>query len=227
MAAIVSLLAAGCVADATLSPRPSSGAPSAEPATATEAPIPVETPETIPTATAVSWSELEVAIRDGIRGDAAVDCDPRRHDLPKDTIAAVECRPSEAPIARVGIYLFRSPEQAFAAYLNRIRDEGLTYNRRESERRWESCWDELEEEREQLDCRTRHAGFVNSDGYGNYRAVMGAIYIGVLGTNGDVEGLYSWSWSDYGMEQDCGGDTCAVPEAPTLYSGELLPEPLR
>jgi hypothetical protein len=220
------LALAACASPVSPSPEATLTAPTPTlpPVASAATPTPVPTPEPISTATAVSWSELELAIQDGIRGDAAFDCAPRRHDLPRDTIAAVECRPGEAPIARVGIYLFPSPEHAFEAYLNRIRDEGLTFNHTESQRRWERCWYDLNGERGQRECRTRHAGFVNSDGYGNYRAVMDTIYIGVLGTNDDVNTLLAWSWSDYGMEQDCGGDTCAVPEAPTLYSGELLPE---
>ena len=149
-------------------------------------------------------------------------CVPRRSDLPRGTIAAVECRPGVDGVARVGFYLFGSPDEAFDHYLARIRDEGLTYNREEGRRRWELCWDDYGEgEQKQRHCRYRHAGFVNSSGYANYRAVSDALYIGVLGDNSDVQGLEDWSWA--GLDVDTPPPEMApVPEAPTLYTGDLV-----
>lgn len=186
---------------------------------------PVATSPPAASATPVAWTELERTIRAGIREDAAEGCVPRRHELPPGTIAAVECRPGDAAVARVGFYLFASPDQAFDHYRNRIRDERLTYNDDDDSRfgsRWERCWYDFGEgEQKQLDCRQRDAGFVNSEGYANYRAIDGALYIGVLGNNADVADLYDWS-----ARLDSGdpppGEMAPVPNEPTLYEGELV-----
>jgi hypothetical protein len=143
-----------------------------------------------------------------------VGCGPRHHDLPPGTVAAVECRPAVELVSRVGFYLFASPDDAFAVYLDRVKEQGLALNTERGRRGWEramyTCSDE------QVECAERDAGFVNSDGYANYRSVMGAMYIGVLGTRDDIEDLRGWAWES---REECppGPDTCPVPESPSLY----------
>ena len=110
-------------------------------------------------------------------------CAPRRHDLPPGTVAAVECRPGVALVSRVGFYLFASPDDAFAVYLDRVKEQGLALNTEQGRRGWERAMYICSDDK----CAERDAGFVNSDGYANYRSVMGAMYIGVLGTRDDIE----------------------------------------
>ena len=174
-------------------------------------------------ATPVAWTKLERTIRAGIREDAAQGCLPRRHDLPAGTIAAVECRPRDPAVARVGFYLFGSQDQAFDHYRNRLRAEGLAYNKGDvGDRRWEGCWlFENEGEQHSSTCRYRHAGFVNSSGYANYRAVGDALYIGVLGNAADVTDV--WDWVRLSRVQETPpGEMGEVPDWPTLYEGELV-----
>jgi hypothetical protein len=172
----------------------------------------------------VAWTKLERTIRAGIREDAAKSCVPRRHDLPSGTIAAVECRPSADGVARVGFYLFGSPDEAIDHYLARLRDEGLTYNLEEGRRRYELCWDDYGEgEQKQLDCRYRHAGFVNSSGFANYRAISDAMYIGVLGDNANVTKLKDWARQATSQSEALApGEMGIVPMTPTLYDGDLV-----
>jgi len=174
-------------------------------------------------ATPVAWTKLERTIRAGIREDAAQGCAPRRHDLPLGTVAAVECRPGDLAVARVGFYLFGSPDEAFDHYRNRLRAEGLAYNKGDiGDRRWEECWHfENEGEEHSSSCRYRHAGFVNSSGYANYRAVGDALYIGVLGNAADVTDVWDWVRLSRG-EETPPGEMGEVPYWPTLYEGELV-----
>ena len=174
-------------------------------------------------ATPVAWTELERTIRAGIREDAARGCAPRRHNLPPGTIAAVECRPRDPAVARVGFYLFGSPDEAFAHYRNRLRAEGLAYNKGDiGDRHWEECWHfENEGDQHSSTCRYRHAGFVNSSGYANYRAVGDALYVGVLGKADDVTGVWDWVRLSRG-EETPPGEMGEVPWWPTLYEGELV-----
>ena len=217
---IMCLPLAGCMSS---TPNPPAGpTPAAIVTGATTASVPAA--EATPTTTPVTpkpdltaeptprWSTLERAIRDNIRDDAAVGCAPRRHDLPPGTVAAVECRPGVALVSRVGFYLFASPEDAFAVYLDRVKEQGLALNTERGRRGWERAMYICSDEQ----CAERDAGFVNSDGYANYRSVMGAMYVGVLGTRDDIEDLRGWAWES---PEECppGPDTCAVPESPSLY----------
>jgi hypothetical protein len=174
-------------------------------------------------ATPVAWTELERTIRAGIREEAAQGCAPRRRDLPPGTIAAVECRPRDPVVDRVGFYLFGSSGEAFDHYRNRLRTEGLAYNKGDiGDRLWELCWRfEYEGEEHSSTCRYRHAGFVNSSGYANYRAVADALYIGVLGNVADVTQVWDWVRLSRG-EETPPGEMGEVPWWPTLYEGELV-----
>jgi hypothetical protein len=126
------ILFTGCAEPARSAP-PSTDASRVEPSAGpTQSPThsasPVVTSPPTASTTPVAWTQLERTIRAGIREDAAKRCVPRRHDLPPGTIAAVECAPRAAVVARVGSYLFASPDQAFDHYRSRIRAEELTYN---------------------------------------------------------------------------------------------------
>ena len=208
------LVACGGGAPST-SPTPRAAVATASPApTLTPTPIATTVPAT-PTPTPTStppptWTKRERAIRNAIRDDARVDCAPRRHDLPPGTIAAVECRPGMRLVSQVGFYLFATNDEAFDVYRKRIRDQGLRLEE-VSGSGWEGprgeCAAEYEGGHEEvtLACRDRQATFVNSSGFANYRAVAGRLYVGVLGTNGNVDALAAWA---RGVEEP---DTGTIP----------------
>lgn len=144
------------------------------------------------------------------------------------TIAAVECRPKVAPVSRVGFHYFERSEQASAAYMSRIRDEGLNLDDRARASRYEGpmwdCDDEVESASIAPDPKCeqfREAGFINGSGYANYRAVFDRLYIGILGTTDDVKGLRNWAWSSEHWPEPPPGEMGEVPEVPTLYEGKL------
>jgi hypothetical protein len=101
--------------------------------------------------------------------------------------------------------------------------KGLVYNKGDiGDRRWEECWHfENEGEQHSSTCRYRHAGFVNSSAYANYRAVGDALYIGVLGNTADVTDVWDWVRLSRG-EETPPGEMGEVPYWPTLYEGELV-----
>jgi hypothetical protein len=176
--------------------------PLVTPVAPTPSPRAKATPKPTPT-----WTELERAIFDAIRYDAQVDCAPRRRDNPRGTIAAVECRPGKAPVSRVAFYLFATAGDAFHVYTQRIQDAGLELVFSDPVG-WEhavagGACDPAEVEAEEGEsgtdagtCPDREAAFLNSDGYANYRAVNGRIYIGALGTNSDINALAGWAHLD-------------------------------
>ena len=191
--------------------------PTATPVAPTARPTPTPTPMPPPT-----WTKRERAIRDGIRADVRVGCEPRRHDLPPRTIAAVECQPGKDPVSRVGFYLFASAGDALDVYLARIRAEGVALGTNPDDgpdsEGSTTCADNYAPD-DIVHCRDREAFFVNSDGYANYRVVIGRLYIGALGTNRDLYDLNEWAWR--GSEGDPGdvppGDMGMVPSYQTLW----------
>jgi hypothetical protein len=150
-----------------------------------------------------------------------VACAPRRHDLPPGTIAAVECQPGKPPVSRVGFYLFATRDDADAVYIRRIYDAGLELEGDIPGRGWDqavgTCAIQNKGDSELLNCRDREAAFVNSDGYANYRAVRGRMYIGVLGARRDIEKLYYWARTGGGQAQG------VFPDVQTLWCEGAAP----
>jgi hypothetical protein len=161
----------------------------------------------------LTWSKTERSILKGVRSDIAVGCAPRRDDLPPRTIAAVECRPNKRPASRVGFYLFASAHDAYEVYIERILDAGLDLFWSDPTG-WEhpirgelhgGCATEDEDT-----CQEREATYRNDEGYANYRAVIGRLYVGVLGTRGDSEELVNWT-------RDDGHGVDTTPDFQTLW----------
>jgi hypothetical protein len=169
----------------------------------------------------ISWSALERTIRAGVREDVAGSCVPRRHDLPTGTAAALECTLSVTPVGRVAFYVFDSADEAFGAYVARIAAEGITRNMGDASRPSGAFEGGLYICAHPVKCRFREARFVNRSGFANYRAVMDVMYIGVLGTNDDVNDLRRWAWISNGPTSGP-GEVDPVPETPTLYFGGLV-----
>ena len=170
---------------------------------------PVPTPQQPSGRTEVTWSGLETELAAGIRGDAAVGCVPRRHDLPPGAMAAVECAPG-APVERVGFYLFETSEAAIDNYRRRVVEEIGTSG--DHPTGWERSYVPCAPDEDPRTCGARDAGWVNSSGYANYRTSLGRIYIGVLGTGADTDALVSWAF--HGNRDTPGG--------PTLYRDPLM-----
>jgi hypothetical protein len=202
--------------------------PSASPTTTSPTPAPTSAPTTKPKATPIvkptaTWTELERDIWDAIRDDARVACAPRHNDLPPRTIAAVECQPGKASVSQVAFYLFAKPDDAFQVYSRRIEEAGM-------ELLWSDPlgWEESPSpecqsgEVVQTTCRDRQAEFLNKEGYANYRAVIGRMYIGVLGTNPDMDAQAKWAW---GQKDESGQDDAGPRLFQTLWCEGQAPEP--
>ena len=127
----------------------------------------------------------------------------------------IDCDLVGSPAARVGYYLFRNEADLLDVYLARMEAEGIALESG-------SC---LEGEGEGASipwgddgfAPYRQGCFVNSEGYGNYRATLpGAhVYVGLLGRTADTRSLDEWAWM--GNED--------VPGIPTLWHQEFVYRP--
>lgn len=225
--AIVMLVAGGC--SPNLQPERPSQPVQPSTAVATQLAGPSSTPSSAPqpavrttprpTATPVEYTDVEAFILDGIRKDARIHCAPRREDLPPKAIAGVECAPDTRLVARVGFYWFTNPDDMLAAYFGRLAESGV---KRESFR--EDAWEGTYVPCDPPDCPARNAGFINAQGYANFRATLPIegvvevgeisgieeawLYVGILGNGHDPRALSHWAY--LGSE----GDT---PASPTIW----------
>jgi hypothetical protein len=210
---------------------PSAG-PSDGPTDSAASPDPVGTPE--PTATPAGtpvppMSADEEALMRDLRADVAVDCVPRRTDLPDNARYGIECRPGDPLVERVGVYRYDSPNDAAYAYMTRMAAAGVDVN--------------------SGDCQADRAGegaYVPGDGEGNFeepgvfnwensalmperngcfldefhnanvRLVCDRDYIGVLGGRDDLSDLLDWAW-DYPEGYEPG-----TPDLPGLCIGPAI-----
>ena len=170
-----------------------------------EAPSPTVTPApTDSPAPAMTRQERQlVAI---LRPDAAVNCVPRRDDLPEGARWGIECHPNDPLVARVGVYDFPTEIDAARAYMTRMADSGVDVNSGDCGRDQpgETAWvpgdgeGDIDDpgvfnfENEALSPE-RAGCFLNEDGIANTRVTCG-VYIGVLGTGKDLSDLYDWTW---------------------------------
>jgi hypothetical protein len=194
---------------------PPSADPTAKPPVATPAPTVQPTPkptaqprpEPTPRPTQPAFNRAERYLIDGImRGEG--DCRPVRTGLPGEAIAGIDCDLVSTPVARMGYYLFENDADMLAAYLDRMRAEGVALESG-------SCLDG-ESETAYIPwagddiAPYRHGCFVNDDGYGNYRATIPGfhVYVGLLGRTAAVRPLEDWAW--IGNED--------IPGQPTLWA---------
>jgi hypothetical protein len=160
---------------------------------------PIATPEPDPSP-APTLSPQERDLLGELREDAVANCTPRRTDLPPRAIAGVECRPDSDVVARVGIYRFRSDEEAALAYLERMASYGVTLDTgRCSLGEPGDASSGLEGgptvvfDDETVDTR-RNGCFRDENGIANYRLLCWgrALYVGVLGRTSDLAALTEW-----------------------------------
>ena len=159
---------------------------------------PIPTPAVTPAPTdsaAPAMTKGERKLVAMLRPDAAVNCVPRRSDLPKGARFGIECSPHGSLAARVGVYRFASSNEAAFAYMTRMASAGVDVrsgncNRdKPGEEPWvpgdgEANYDDpgvFNWENEAL-MPERIGCFLNDDGIANVRVACGFDYIGVLGT---------------------------------------------
>lgn len=230
--AIMTLAVAGC--SPSLKPeRPSQpvqpstavASPSAGPlSTPSSAPQPTVRTTPRPTAAPVEYTDAEAFLLDGIRKDARINCAPRREDLPPKAIAGVECAPDTRLVSRVGFYRFSNADDMLAAYFGRLAESGV---KPDSFR--DDAWEGTYLPCGPPDCQARNAGFINAQGYANFRATLPIewvvevgetaglelawLYVGILGNGRDPQALDQWAF--LGAE----GDTPAIPTIWQLPGG--------
>lgn len=242
-AAAVLVLVAACapapsVTAPATAPSPSAAAvatatPVATPATATERTSPTPTPDVDESTGPLGLSDDEQWLIARLREDAAVDCTPRRTDLPPRALAGVECRPDSDLVARVGIYGFRDERDAALSYLERLASAGVTPNSGDcihgipGETAWTPGDGEgsIEDDSAivvdgQALVRYRSGCFHDENGTANYRATCWGladegVYVGVLGRGRDLAALEDWAWMyPEGVPQ-------GTPSQPGICSGQV------
>ncbi len=94
----------------------------------------------------------------------------------------------------MGFYLFRSDADMLEAYMARMDAEGIVLDSGACvPGEGEGAYIPYPEGETAFD---RHACFVNSEGYGNYRATLSGahVYMGLLGRGKDMRSLQDWAW---------------------------------
>ena len=208
--------AAPSVVPPPASPDPSpTGAPPVATPDPTAEPSPKPTAKPTPRPSAPSFSHAERYLIDGImRGES--DCFPvRGDDLPGQAIAGIDCDLVATPVARMGFYLFESDQDMVDAYLARMRAEGIGLESGDAcqagDAESESAYipwagDDI--------APYRNGCFVNTDGFGNYRATLPEfhVYVGLLGRNANMQRLREWAW--FGATD--------TPGSPTLWQQSFV-----
>jgi hypothetical protein len=195
------------------SPAPTSTpVPSAAPsAVVTPSPSPVATPAPVVTPAPTprpssAMTAAEQKLVGLLRPDAAIDCVPRRSDLPEGTLRAIECRPDDPLVASVGVYWLPSEDEAAYTYLTRLASYGVDVTAGDCEHdipgdaAWTpgdggEDWDApgvFNWENSAMST-SRNGCFRNENGIANVRVTCGNAYIGVLGTGKDLSDLYAWA----------------------------------
>jgi len=172
--------------------------PSASPSpTAVPSPPPRATPRTTPRPepTTTAWTDEESFLSASLRSDVALECRPRRSDLPARAIAGIECRPDVAFVDRVGAYLFASPDDMLDTYLERMAEHGITpevgncYGGVSGDQSWAASFGPNEGKP-----WGRAGCFLDENDDANVRVTCdNAVYIGVLGVNSDLRAIFSWA----------------------------------
>jgi hypothetical protein len=149
----------------------------------------------------------EAALLRQLRVDAAVNCAPRRVDLPEGALRGIECRPNDPLVSRVGIYQFKSDIEAAHAYMTRMASYGVDVNAGDCNKDvpGETAWTPGDGEGNIDDpgvfnwensvlSPERSGCFRDENGSANVRATCGDTYIGILGTGKDLSDLHDWAW---------------------------------
>ena len=172
------------------------GAPTPEPA-ATPEPTPVPS---------LSADEAELIGR--LRADAAVDCVPRRTDLPAGALYGIECHPGDPLVQRVGVYRYATSNDAAFAYMTRMSDAGIAANTGDclADTAGDGAYFPGDGE-SPVDApgmfdwegkalvTQRNGCFLDEFDSANVRLVCDNDYIGILGARDDTSDLMDWAWT--------------------------------
>jgi hypothetical protein len=171
----------------------------------------------------------EEALMGALRIDAAVNCVPRRADLPEGSLRGIECRPDDPSVARVGIYWFPSGIEAAHVYMTRMASYGVDVNAGDCVRDipGDAPWTPGDNEGNFDDpgvfnwentvlSPNRSGCFRDENGTANVRATCGNAYVGVLGTGTDLSDLNDWAW------RYPDGYEPGTPDSPGICIGEGL-----
>lgn len=157
---------------------------------------------------APAFSADEAALLAELRPDAAVDCAPRRTNLPALAIAGIECRVGTTLVSRVGAYRFRDANDAATTYLERLASYGVELATGDclagssGDAAWKPGDGTTGTDASSIRFRDtgpwsvgRSGCFLDENGVANARATCGATYIGVLGRNEDLAAVQRWLWA--------------------------------
>lgn len=213
---LVSALSTLAACSSTVTPTPpASASPSAAPsAAASHSAAPSEsvaTPE--PTGTSEptpipSMSAEEAELIGRLRADAAVDCAPRRTDLPPGALVGIECRPGDPLVEQVGVYRYATSNDAAFAYLTRMSDAGIAPNTGDclTDTAGDGAYFPGDGE-SPVDApgmfdwegkalvTQRNGCFLDEFNSANVRLVCENDYIGILGARDDTSDLMDWAWT--------------------------------
>jgi hypothetical protein len=193
---------------------PSATTPSTAPS-AGVTPAPSAAPPSPSPVVPLEFTAAEARLRDQLRVDAQVACEPRRSNLPTGATAGIECRPGAAHIDRVGAFQFPDPAAALAAYVARLEAYGVELRSGECGAGipGDGAWTPGDEPGSPL-IEGRVGCFHDEFGTANFRLTCGdGRYIGVLGTDEAIAPLHEWAWT---FDANYHGD---VPSPPGICYG--------
>jgi hypothetical protein len=158
-------------------------------------------------ASAPALSTEEAALVAALRPDAAVDCAPRRTDLPARATAGVECHPGAGPVARVGAYRFGDAHDAALTYLERMTSYDVAPASGDCAHgiSGDAAWMPGDGAGGTTADRVafgdsgpwavgRSGCFLNDYGNANVRLTCGPTSVGILGRTDDLAALHRWAW---------------------------------
>ncbi len=152
-----------------------------------------------------AFTSAEKVLLEGIPGRIEKYCTPLRSTLPKNTKAAVQCKPNTNTVANINYYLLEG-ERAAAAF----RDEMSTYNVPQATSDTQTCAQGVKSQRQWVGGGWQADGCYRTNQRAEVRFIDNAtecrklkvggktlqspaIYMAVQGTNTDVEAVYSWA----------------------------------
>jgi hypothetical protein len=152
------------------------------------------------------FTAVEADLVAGLRSDAAVNCAPRRKDLPVRATAGIECRVNSDPVARVGAYRFGDPGDAALTYFERLASNDVAPASGDctagagGDSPWMAGDGTAGSEADRVAFAgsdrwvVGRTGCFLDDGTANVRLTCGSTYIGILGRSGDLAALHAWAW---------------------------------
>jgi heat shock protein HslJ len=152
-----------------------------------------------------AYSAAEKVLLEGIPGRIESFCTPLRSALPKNTKAAVRCRPNTSAVTTIDYYLLEG-EDAAAAY----QSEMSAFNVPQATSATQTCAQGIKSQRQWVGAGWQADGCYRTNGRAEVRFVddatdcrklkagrntlqSPALYIAVQGSSRDIESVYSWA----------------------------------